>query len=174
MIDAKDLHISSMNCLGRMAVKLTKLSNRPNPDPYTDEDEQIDRLASMRHELLTQNMSIRPSTVYSSVLEKMSGRTDTSVINPGYTDSKTASSTNTPGELSCLNHHTSLKIAVDASDSTAIKNNKEACFEFLSADSMFLPTWDRSKQDMLKRWWNIDASCIICTTLIKAHVRRDG
>ncbi|MCJ1396587.1 hypothetical protein MMC18_009478 [Xylographa bjoerkii] len=140
---SKEIHWSHTKDLERLCSKLRKPLQKIDFDLYTEEEEEADRLILVCRELSPELPSTNKDISY--VSEKIQHRTATRTINPGSSASERAAPTEAPWELSCLNHHTALKIAVNRADNDDIKAAKEACFEFQSSDAMFLPTWDRSR-----------------------------
>ncbi|MCJ1386636.1 hypothetical protein MMC17_009762 [Xylographa soralifera] len=166
--DVKATYSSHIKNLERLCLKLRKPSQKADFDLYTEEEEKTDHLTFACKELSSNIASNDNALNY--VLEKIQQRIPTRIINAGISISKRAP-LQAPWELSCLNHHISLKVAVDQADNENFKAAKEACFEFQSSDLMFLPTWDRSRPSMLKRWWNTDVSSIVCATLLDFYSR---
>lgn len=154
---------SHVRQLEHAAMRLTRPIQKSRPDLYTAEDEQTDRLLLLYRELALEPNSANASITH--VLEKIKSREPTTTINPGWRTSKSTSSVDAPWEFSCLNHHTAFDMAMGSSDSD-INKTKDACLDFHSTDYTFLPTWDRSKRDMSERWWDMDASSIVCATLL--------
>ena len=172
---SRDAYTSYIKNLEHICSKLAKPPQKPELDLYTEEEEETDRLILICREFNSDMVFANTSFTY--VSDKIQQRVATRTINIGNSVAKRLAPIVAPWELSCLNHHIGLKIAVDSSSNDDvkqaavkepdIKSIKEACFDFQSSDSMFLPTWDRSRRRMLEHWWNIDVSSILCATILE-------
>ena len=156
----KATYWSHIRNLEHLCTKLRKPAQKAD----FEEEEETDHLILICKELSSNIVSSDNTSSY--VYEKIQRRTATRIINAGNTISKRAVPVQAPWELSCLNHHTALRVAVNRVDNDDIKTAKEACFEFQSSDSMLFPSWERSEPTMLKLWWNTDVSSIVCATLL--------
>ncbi|MCJ1281641.1 hypothetical protein MMC26_000962 [Xylographa opegraphella] len=162
--DVETIYWSHVENLKRLCSKLIKSSQNADFDLYTEEEEETHRLILAFHELSSNIASNDYALGY--VLKKIQCRVATRVINTGISDSERVAPTQAPWKLSCLNHHTALKVAIKRIDSDNCKAAKDACSKFQSSDLMFLPTWDRTRPSMLEGWWNTDVSSIVCATLL--------
>ena len=150
--------------LERLSARLVRLSQKSQPNLYSAKDGEIDELLLIHGELVLED----PSLIFSleALQSKIERRLPTTVINPGFTSSKSTSSTEPPWELFCSNHHTALKLAIELADDSDLKSSMQACLEFLLTDYSFTPTWDRSRVDMTEQWWDMDMSSMICATFL--------
>jgi hypothetical protein len=164
--------------LEQMCLRLTRPAKKPSIDLYTIKDEQLDRLLLICNEVIQEPTSANTSNTridcMTNVRAKIERRTPTTIINPGFTGRKSNSSKEPPWELSCLNHHTAFRIALEFADFTEVNDFKQACYDFRSTEFTFHPTWDRSKRHMSKQWWDVDASAIVCATLLHPHIKEAG
>ena len=145
---------------------------KPNVDQYTAKDEQVDRLLLIWKEVTQQTTSA--NTTITHVREKIERRAPTTIVNPGLTRPKSIYSREPPWEFTCLNHHTALRIAMGYSESDEFEQVKKTCYDFLSTEFTFHPTWDRSKRSMSQGWWDIDTSGIVCATLLDSYIGKVG
>ena len=161
--------------LEQMSLRLTGAAKKPNIYLYTIEDEQLDRLLLICNEVIHKSTSANTRiSCIANVRSRIERRNPTTIINPGFTVRKSKISNEPPWELSCLNHHTALRMAVESDYSTEVNELKQACYDFRSTEFTFHPTWDRSKRQMSEQWWDIDASAIVCATLLHPYIREAG
>ena len=161
--------------LEQMSLRLTRPAKKPNVDLYTINDEQLDRLLLICNEVIHESTSANTRIGYmANVRARIERRNPTTIINPGFTGRKSNTSEEPPWELSCLNHHTALRIAVEFTDLMEVSDVKQACDDFRSTEFTFHPTWDRSERQMSEQWWDVDASAIVCATLLHPHIREAG
>ncbi|KAF7502814.1 hypothetical protein GJ744_005027 [Endocarpon pusillum] len=161
--------------LEQMCLRLTRPAKKPTIDPYTIKDEQLDRLLLICNEVIQEpTFANTRFDCMTNVRAKVERRTPTTIINPGFTGRKSNFSKEPPWELSCLNHHTAFRIALEFPDFTVTEVNdfKQACYDFRSTEFTFHPTWDRSEKQMSKQWWDVDASAILCATLLHPYIQK--
>jgi hypothetical protein len=153
----------------------SRLSARLDPSSYSARDELADRLSLLADELIfaSSTSSDHAELARSCVRQasnSISKRKETKIINPGIAQSKPHQiDDSAPWELACLNHHSRLNLEAhspESVDQEDIKAVKQSCLRFLSSDYSFLPSWDRSRKNMLKEWWDHQVSSIVCCTLI--------
>lgn len=160
---------------GMAATRKTQL------DPYSDKDEANDRLALLGIELGL--ISVRedqlPTSCASQSRRRILERQNTTVINPGQipSDQEISGRINTtaPWELSCTNHHSRLALSNDPDredeDSTPFRNN---CLRFLTSSYVYIPSWDRSNTNAAALWWDLDASCVVCSTILDMRTKKNA
>jgi len=138
------------------------------------QEEELDRLILMSQELGLEPSVNKTSPLVKQVRAKIFNRKQTTQFNHG--PHAESDSRFTPGpapwELFCLNHHTPLSLQLfsstgtDDRDPTAIDREKRNLFLFLQSDSSFMSTWDRSEKDMIAQWWDVEATTVVCATLL--------
>jgi hypothetical protein len=158
----------------RCEKSITRL-RKTKTETYSTEDEEVDRLFLLAEELGFQSL---PSQASSSLAiararqtrNKISERMSTTKFHPGPRPSKIGDASrvvsNGPWELSCLNHHTHLRTALDRSSEVSVQSCRDACFEFLLSDYSFMSSWDRADKAMIERWWDFETGSVICATLL--------
>jgi hypothetical protein len=97
-------------------------------------------------------------------------------INTGgkeWTDSsqENKKSKSAPWEMTCLNHHTSLKVLSADGEDHEIDASRRDCLEFLCSDLTFISSWNESDADVISHWWDMDTSSVVCSTLIDLHLQ---
>ncbi|KAI9736318.1 MAG: hypothetical protein M1834_001204 [Cirrosporium novae-zelandiae] len=135
-----------------------------NAEKYVTEDEEADRLALLSHEL-----KFADGPYISQTFKRLKSRKPTTIFSPGSSKKESLKSdlVRAPWELTCLNHHTRLMAAfVTNEESEMISSKKQDCFQFLQSDYSFVSSWDWSTEEALKGWWGIEASSIVCSTLL--------
>ncbi len=160
--------------MAKRAVKLSGKARQVPTDSYSADDELIDRLALLGEELLPKSARGREESDICAreARNRILQRTKTNTFNPGTTKLKSGRvRTTAPWELSCLSHHSRLRVAVYRPEEVDIKAAKDECFDFLSSDFTFLPTWDGSKKAMFSQWWDYDVSSIVCATLLDLKIK---
>lgn len=95
-------------------------------------------------------------------------RKRTSQFNPGPKSGvgSTRFPCHAPWELNCLNHHSTLQVAVWAKDIVDLGKRRDNVFQFILSDYTFMTTWDRADSSMIGRWWDMEPTSVICATLI--------
>lgn len=151
-------------------------SRRPRTHTYTMKDEIEDRLALLSKELHSENIHNSVETAKACeryVRQRIDSRENTTKINSGgkdWTDSSQDKSKSAPWEMTCLNHHTSLKV-LSVDEDHEIDTSKKDCFEFLSSDLTFISSWNESDYNMISHWWDMDTSSVVCSTLIDIQLQ---
>ena len=154
---------------------------KPLVDPtqlYSGADEELDRFVLLLAEL--QFESPKSKGLVAQFLEltrrKINERKRTTTVNSGPLEYHAKriwkdADTSAPWEFECLNHHIQLSSFPYPTDELEIESVKKDCFRFLLSDYTFLASLDRSKVDMVEKWWDIKVSCIVCATLLDWRIR---
>lgn len=154
-------------------------SRRPRTHTYSMTDEIEDRLALLSKELHSDNIHNSLDVANDCVRyvrQRMELRENTTKINTGgkeWTDSSqdNKKSKSAPWEMTCLNHHTFLKILPTDAEDHEIDASKKDCLEFLCSDLTFISSWNERDYDMISRWWDMDTSAVVCSTLIDLQLQ---
>lgn len=150
---------------------------RPQVDPaqvYTaSQDEQLDRFVMLCAELKLDppGQSLTESCL-KQTRAKLGSRKGTTKFNPGTSKSSRLDEISAPWELSCLNHHIRCMALPNIAEDDSSFEAKKNCFAFLNADYTFVRNWDRSKSYMLTGWWDLEVSCVVCSTLLEEKTAR--
>ena len=154
--------------LDRRAKQRARVFPKAEPDEYNTEDEELDRIILLFHEMFPD----QASTLKEHTLKRMEQRVSSITLRPGTLKPTRSSliplttSTQEPWESDCLNHQMTLKLAIEGLNDSDIKNSKDLCSKFLTQDFTFLPTHSRNRREGLKLFWSLTASAITCTTLL--------
>jgi len=165
---------SSVQAQARKAMKLSKKTRDSATDSYSADYELVDRLGLLAAEMFPESANpgmLNAAKVCSDQAQhRILQRSKTIIFNAGTTKSKTTRNPS-PWELGCLSHHNLLRTGLYQSEDFDIKAAKDACFEFLSSDYSFLPTWDSSRWKTFYQWWDVDVSSIVCATLLDLKIK---
>jgi hypothetical protein len=161
---------------------VTRLKTKQT-EPYSSEDEEMDRLVLLGEELGLQTLE----TPYTASLAearakqtraRIEERERTTRFNPGPKAWKSSRITSTgPWELSLLNHHSSLRITKGDN----VRPCRDRCFGFVLSDYTFMTSWDRADYNMIGTWWDLEPLSVFSATILdlksegkcKFHPRRD-
>ena len=162
--------------LDRRAKQRARVFPKAEPDEYSTEDEELDRIILLFHEMFPE----QSSTLKEHTLKRMEQRVSSITLRPGSLKPTRSSliplttSTQEPWESDCLNHQMTLKLAIDGLNDSDIKNSKDLCSKFLTQDFAFLPTHSRNRREGLELFWSLTASAITCTTLLDLVEKLQG
>jgi len=167
-------HMGSLKSDAEITVKRWRKGQN---ELYSTADEEVDRLILFGDEelglqgdptaaKLAENRAIQARS-------RISNRNNTQTFYPGKTLATLGRpSTNAPWELTCLNHHSLLRTALnDGSISKIDKAVRNPCFQFMLADYTFMTSWDRGSKDMLGQWWDFEPVSVICATIIDLKMK---
>jgi hypothetical protein len=142
-------------------------------DTYSWKQEELDRAILLGEELglgsIQGDIGNLTKTRAQQTRRRILERKRTTRFDPGSSFWKgTLGNSNGPWELICTNHEILLQVANDARIPTA----RDTVFEFLTAEYTFMASWDYADSDWVSKWWNMEHSSIICTTLL--HLKEQG
>jgi hypothetical protein len=152
--------------------KIAKRLRKSQSEPYSMEDEEVDRLFLLGEELgLPSGTSASLATARAEqTRSRIANRRRTEIFNcvPRSTNIRrsTRITSNAPWELACLNHHSLLQTSLDPTKDVNTSQSRDACFEFLLSDYTFMASWDRADKSMIGKWWDIEPGSVICSTLL--------
>ena len=150
---------------------------RPQVDPaqiyIASEDEKLDRFIVLCAELKLdppgQNLA---EACLKQTRAKLGSRKGTTRFNPGTSKSSKPEEISEPWELNCLNHHIRCMALPNIAEDDYSFEAKKNCFAFLSADYTFARSWNGSNPNMIGGWWDIEVSCVVCSTLLEERTAR--
>lgn len=169
---ASGLDREEMSNLQAQCEKFVLRLRESRSEPESTDNEEIDRLYLLGEELGFDKPQNPPSSDLAparakETRQRLAARKRTSQFNPGPGASVLYRTTsNAPWELSCLSHHSVLRINVEPGDSSDLAARRDNCFEFLLSDHTFMTTWDRADGSMIGKWWDLEPASVICATLI--------
>ena len=152
--------------------KIVKRLRKVQSEPYSMDDEELDRLFLLGDELgLPSGTSASLATARADqTRSRIAKRARTEIFNCGPRSKNTRRSTritsHPPWELACLNHHSLLKTSLDLTKDVNLSQSRDACFEFFLSDYTFMVSWDRADKSMIGKWWDIEPGSVICATLL--------
>ena len=152
--------------------KIVKRLRKSQSEPYSTDDEELDRLFLLGEELgLTSGTSASLATARAEqTRSRIVKRRRTEIFNCGPRLKNIRRSTritsHAPWELACLNHHSLLKTSLDPTKDVNLSQSRDACFEFFLSDYTFMVSWDRADKSMIGKWWDIEPGSVICATLL--------
>jgi hypothetical protein len=149
--------------------------SRQGPDSTIDEE--IDRLYLLGDELgffkfHTQTPYEPPADLAEArareAQERIQSKKPTSYFNPGPKSGLGLSraSSHAPWELTYLNHHSALRVAVWVNDLDDLARRRNDVFHFILSDHTFMTSWNRADSTMIGKWWDMEPASVICATLI--------
>ena len=152
--------------LERKALRtLAEMSLKDKQDKYSSEHEELDRLVLLFDEMFPH----RKDVLKDFTLKRLKNSVPSLTVKPGIakgTHSSRTTSTQSPWELECLNHHTTLKVAMHSNDDYYKKAAKGLCEKFVSQDFTFLPSLSGSRHDCLEKFWQLTVSAIVYKTFL--------
>jgi hypothetical protein len=137
-------------------------------ESYSIEHEELHRVILVGEELgldaiPTQFTSSLASSRALQTRKQIAERKRTTIFSPGPKAWKGARVTsNGPWELLCTNHQSFLRVADDSN----IRAARDRLFEFIMSDYSFMTSWDRAESNMIGKWWDLEPSSVICSTLL--------
>jgi hypothetical protein len=149
-------------------------------NPYATGDEEVERLALLGPELgFTSNEPRRKdgSSCVSRARRKILDRKATKILNPGRSLSEEQSSaqipTSAPWELSCVNHHSRLRVMWNDGerDNDDLEPFRVDCRRFLTSSFSYVGSWDMSAAQIASKWWEMDTSCIVTSTSLDIRTK---
>jgi len=152
--------------------KIVKRLRKSQSEPYSTDDEELDRLFLLGEELgLPLGTSASLATQRAEqTRSRIVKRRRTEIFNCGPRPANIRRSTritsHAPWELTCLNHHSLLKTSLDPTKDVNLSQSRNACFEFFLSDYTFMVSWDRADRSMIGKWWDIEPGSVICATLL--------
>ena len=175
LADTVTKDLDKLESLKQRAGNLAKMSEKPEPDEYTKEEEGLDRLIFLLIELFPEESSIFKA----HTLRRFEGRVSSRTVKPGMPweeGSSTKISTQAPWELNCLNHHITLRVATQTlgPGSDDIRKVKGVCSRFLAQDLTFIASISRSSPECLEKLWDVCPSAIVCATLLDLDQKYRG
>lgn len=142
-------------------------------DAYTSKQEELDRVVLLGEELglneIASDIGSLTKAKAGQARRRITERKRTKTFDPGPASWKPGQGfSNGPWELTCLNHEILLQVAGDARVTSA----RDAVFQFLTTDYTFMASWDYAGSDWVSKWWNMEHSSIVCSTLL--HLKEEG
>lgn len=162
------------------AEKSMTSTRKTQTNSYSSGDEEVERLALLGPELgFTVNEPRRKdgSTCLSRARRKILDRKGTKILNPGKPLSAEQTSaqisTSAPWELSCVNHHSRLRVMWNDGerDNEDLEPFRVDCRRFLTSSFTYIGSWDMSAAQIATKWWELDTSCIVASTSLDIRTK---
>ena len=163
--------------LGKVANVSTaaKLSSNQT---YAPEDEIVDRLAFLAHELGLETSDGSFGTVTSLTKRRVKQRDYTRFINPGRLLPLEEGSTSSPWEIHALCHHSRLVVftlekaeiedgRVTAESIESFEEYKKKLCEFMNSEATIVSCWEREHSKAFKGWLRSEVTAVVGTTLLQ-------
>ncbi|KAI1128833.1 hypothetical protein F5Y10DRAFT_291616 [Nemania abortiva] len=156
---------------------------------YSVDDEIVDRLSFLAHELGMEEFDATAETVTSASIQRVRGREFTKYLNPGvllpsgrgYSFQETSG----PWEIHALCHNSRVHMLTLESDSEYAKATrgcrgsetreeevavyKNKVYMFLNSEVTLIPCWERSPTKMRSGWLQSEAAAVHGSTLLDIH-----
>lgn len=148
--------------------------------PYSANDEIIDRLSFLAHELGLETNDDRQISVASMAARRVSGRDFTRYLNPGFLNPGQDGSTDGPWEVHALCHHSRLlALSIEHYNdkdwrtveqrAEEVNLYKEKICQFLNSETTLIACWERSYPKARKGFIQSEASSVFGSTLLDIH-----
>ncbi|KAI0552484.1 hypothetical protein F4679DRAFT_534257 [Xylaria curta] len=158
---------------------------------YSVDDEIVDRLSFLAHELGLEEFDATAETVTSASIHRVRGREFTKYLNPGISlpDGRGYSfqETSGPWEIHALCHNSRVNVLTLESESEYVKATKDyrghetreeevvvfknKVYRFLNSEATLIPCWERSPTKMRSGWLQSEAAAVHGSTLLDIHSR---
>ena len=152
--------------------KIVKRLRKSQSELYSTEDEELDRLFLLAHELglpagTSANLAKARAEQARTRISKR-GRTDMFNCVPRSAEFRKSSriTSNAPWEFAFLNHCSLLRTSLDPTKEVDTAHSRDACFEFFLSDYTFMTSWDRADKSMIGKWWDIEPGAVIGATFL--------
>ncbi|RWA10509.1 hypothetical protein EKO27_g4575 [Xylaria grammica] len=158
---------------------------------YSVDDEIVDRLSFLAHELGMEEFDATAETVTSASIQRIRGREFTKYLNPGIPLLKgpgySFQETSGPWEIHALCHNSRVNVLTLESEGDYIKATKDfrgketrqeeialyknKVYRFLNSEATLIPCWERSPTKMRSGWLQSEAAAVHGSTLLDIHNR---
>jgi hypothetical protein len=163
--------------LGKVA-KISTAAKLSSNQTYAPDDEIVDRLAFLAHELNLESSDGTLGTVTSLTKRRIKQRDYTRFINPGRLLPLEEGSTSSPWEIHALCHHSRLIVfaseKAQLEDGRVIAENaghfeeyKKKLFEFMNSEATIVPCWEREHSKAFKGWLHSEVTAVVASTLLE-------
>ncbi|KAI3322814.1 hypothetical protein HD806DRAFT_544829 [Xylariaceae sp. AK1471] len=170
---------ATVACTGRTASK----------SHYSVDDEIVDRLSFLAHELGMEEFDATAETVTSASIQRVRGREFTKYLNPGVSllngRGYTFQETFGPWEIHALCHNSRVNMLTMESESEYVRATrdcrgsetreeevtvyKDKVYQFLNSEATLIPCWERSPTKMRSGWLQSEAAAVHGSTLLDIH-----
>ncbi|ERF69363.1 hypothetical protein EPUS_09270 [Endocarpon pusillum Z07020] len=167
-----DRRVSRLGRAARIALAAKLLSK----SPYSVEDEIVDRLAFLAHELGLENLNDNVDTVASLSIRRVKQRDFTRYINPGWLPPHEEGYTSGPWEIHALCHNSRLNVLSleDERKAEEVQSYKQKLCHFLNSEAMVVSCWERTHSKARKGWLRSEATSVLGSTLLDIHQKMSG
>lgn len=158
---------------------------------YSVDDEIVDRLSFLAHELGMEEFDATAETVTSASIQRVRGREFTKHLNPGVSlqsgRGHSFQETSGPWEIHALCHNSRVNVLTLESESEYVKATKyvrgnetrqdevalykNKVYRFLNSEATLIPSWERSPTRMRLGWLQSEAAAVHGSTLLDIHNR---
>ncbi|KAJ2998175.1 hypothetical protein NUW58_g410 [Xylaria curta] len=158
---------------------------------YSVDDEIVDRLSFLAHELGMEEFDATAETVTSASIQRVREREFTKYLNPGVSLLKARGygfqETSGPWEIHALCHNSRVNVLTLESESEYRKATKDyrgnetrekevavyknKVYRFLNSEATLIPCWERSPMKMRSGWLQSEAAAVHGSTLLDIHNR---
>ncbi|KAI1750062.1 hypothetical protein F4782DRAFT_548893 [Xylaria castorea] len=158
---------------------------------YSVDDEIVDRLSFLAHELGMEEFDATAETVTSASIHRVRGREFTQYLNPGISllngREYSSQETSGPWEIHALCHNSRVNVLTLESESEYVKATKDyrghetreeevvvhknKVYRFLNSEATLIPCWERSPTKMRSGWLQSEAAAVHGSTLLDIHNR---
>ncbi|KAI1746406.1 hypothetical protein F4680DRAFT_463577 [Xylaria scruposa] len=158
---------------------------------YSVDDEIVDRLSFLAHELGMEEFDATAETVTSASIHRVRGRKFTKYLNPGISllngREYSFQETSGPWEIHALCHNSRVNVLTLESESEYVKATKDyrshetreeevvvyknKVYRFLNSEATLIPCWERSPTKMRSGWLQSEAAAVHGSTLLDIHNR---
>jgi hypothetical protein len=172
----QDDHTRKVTRLAKVA-KVSTAAKLSSNQTYAPEDEIVDRLAFLAHELDLESSAGTLGTVTSLTKRRIKQRDYTRFINPGRLLPLEEGSTSSPWEIHALCHHSRLVVfalekadedgRVMAENAENFEEYKKKLCEFMNSEATIVPCWEREHSKALKGWLRSEVTAVVASTLLQ-------
>ncbi|TRX92928.1 hypothetical protein FHL15_006066 [Xylaria flabelliformis] len=158
---------------------------------YSVDDEIVDRLSFLAHELGMEEFDATAETVTSASIHRVRGREFTKYLNPGISllngREYSLQETSGPWEIHALCHNSRVNVLTLESEREYVKATKDyrghetreeevivyknKVYQFLNSEATLIPCWERSPTKMRSGWLQSEAAAVHGSTLLDIHNR---
>ncbi|KAI0197441.1 hypothetical protein EV127DRAFT_489055 [Xylaria flabelliformis] len=158
---------------------------------YSVDDEIVDRLSFLAHELGMEEFDATAETVTSASIHRVRGREFTKYLNPGISllngRGYSFQETSGPWEIHALCHNSRVNVLTLESENEYVKATKDyrdhetreeevvtyknKVYQFLNSEATLIPCWERSPTKMRSGWLQSEAAAVHGSTLLDIHNR---
>ncbi|GAB1319395.1 hypothetical protein MFIFM68171_09605 [Madurella fahalii] len=161
-----------------VAARVTSATQLSSKRPYQVEDEIFDRMTLIVDELGFNYANCNVRKIASFSVRRITQRTATRAINPGWYPSHEDHPTSAPWEVHALCHHSRLMVLSLDPDweqwSEEVETIKDQLGHFLNTEGTLVACWERAYSKASRGWLRSETTAVVASTVIDLLAHQIG